>query len=111
MADPSYLPGRELLSALADTRANISDLSRTVAPANEAHALARRRAGALGIGLGKGAWAAEPGLRGTGAAGWRGAAARGARRARSDGDDPISVTPGEITIEAAREVASQLVQG
>jgi uncharacterized protein len=110
----------ELLSALAAAGANISGLSWTVAPANESYALARQQAGAdararaeqyagaLGIGLGPVAWAAEPGLRSTGHADWTSAAPRARALSAGAAEEPINVAPEEITIQAVLEVAYQL---
>ena len=110
----------ELLHALAAAGANISGLAWMVAPANEAFALARRRAGedataraeqyahALGISLGPVAWASEPGLRSTGQMGSTGPMGLRAAAAASVGagaaEEPINVNPEEITIQAALEV-------
>jgi uncharacterized protein YggE len=111
----------ELLNALAAAGANISGLAWMVAPANEAFALARRRAGedaaaradqyahALGISLGPIAWASEPGLRSTGQMGGTGLmglrAAAAASAGAGAGEEPINVNPEEITIQTALEVA------
>lgn len=107
----------ELLSALATAGASISGLSWMVAPANESFALARQRAGedararaeqyarALGIMLGSVAWASEPGLRSTGQTDWMSAAAPGGALSAGAADEAIDVSPEEVTIRAALEVA------
>lgn len=110
----------ELLNSLAGAGASISGLSWMVAPANEAFALARRRAGedararagqyaqALNIELGPVAWAAEPGLRSTGYTDLMAAAPLGHAMSAGAAEQPISVTPEEITIQAALEVAYRI---
>jgi uncharacterized protein len=110
----------ELLSALAAAGANISGLSWSVAPANESYALARQQAGAdararaeqyaqaLGVGLGPVAWAAEPGLRSTGHVDWMSAAPGARALSAGAAEEPINVTPEEITIQVALEVSYQL---
>jgi uncharacterized protein len=110
----------ELLHALAGAGANIGGLSWKVAPVNEAHALARRRAGedararagqyaqALGVELGPVAWAAEPGLRSTDRMDWMSPAAGGQVLRAGAAEEPINVNPEEVTIQAALEVAYRL---
>lgn len=111
----------ELLSALAGAGANIGGLSWKVAPANQSHALARLRAGqdararaeqyaqALGVDLGRVAWAAEPGLRSADRMDWMSPAAAGGRlMSPGAAEEPINVVPEEIMIQAALEVAYQL---
>jgi uncharacterized protein len=110
----------ELLNALAGAGASISGLSWMVAPANESFALARQRAGedaqaraqqyaqALGIKLGQVAWASEPGLRGTGRTDWMSATAAGRELSAGAAEEAIDVTPEEVTIRAALEVAYSL---
>jgi uncharacterized protein len=111
----------ELLNALAGAGGSISGLSWMVAPANESFALARRRAGedaiaraeqyaqALNIKLGPVAWAAEPGLRSTGHVDWTSAPARAAMAAGA-AEEPINVSPEEVTISAALEVGYRIPQ-
>jgi uncharacterized protein YggE len=110
----------ELLNALAGAGGNISRLTWTVAPTNEAFALARRQAGedararaeqyasALNIGLGPVAWASEPGLRGTGPV--DGEARATTRRAMAAGapEEPIEVNPEEVTVRAALDVGYRI---
>jgi uncharacterized protein len=110
----------ELLNALAGAGASISGLSWMVAPANESFALARQRAGedaqaraqqyaqALGIKLGPVAWAAEPGLRGTSHTDWRPPTPGGHELRGGAAEEAIDVTPEEVTIRAALEVAYRL---
>jgi len=110
----------ELLSALASAGANISDLSWSIAPANESFALARQRAGedararaeqyaqALNIELGPVAWAAEPGLRRAGHGDFVGMAAGARTLSAGASEEPISINPEEITIQAALEVAYRI---
>jgi uncharacterized protein len=107
----------ELLNALAGAGASISGLCWMVAPANEAFALARRRAGhdareraeqyahALNIKLGPVAWASEPGLRGTGRIDAMAARAAAGGMGAGAAEEPISVNPEEVTIHATLEVA------
>ena len=113
----------ELLNALAGAGASISGLSWMVAPANESFALARHRAGedararaeqyarALRIELGPVAWASEPGLRSSGHTDWMSAAAPGRALAPGAAEEAIDVTPEEVTIHAALEVAYSLPPG
>ena len=113
----------ELLNALAGAGASISGLSWMVAPANESFALARHRAGedararaeqyarALGIQLGPVAWACEPGLRSSGHTDWMSAAAPGSALRAGAAEEAIDVTPEEVTIHAALEVAYSLPPG
>jgi uncharacterized protein len=112
----------ELLNALAGAGANISDLSWMVAPANESFALARRRAGvdararaeqyaqALNIELGPVAWASEPGLRRTSNTDWMATAAGARAMSAGAAEEPMSVNPEEVTIQAALEVAYRIAQ-
>jgi uncharacterized protein YggE len=112
----------ELLNALVSAGANISDLSWTVAPASESFALARRRAGedararaeqyaqALGVKLGPVAWAAEPGLRRAGHSDWIAAAAGAQVMSAGAADEPMTVNPEEVTIQAALEVGYSIRQ-
>jgi uncharacterized protein YggE len=106
----------ELLNYLAGAGATIGGLSWTATPGNESFALARQRAGedararaeqyaqALNIKLGAVAWAAEPGLRTSAQTDLM--AASGGARAMFAGaaEEPINVTPEEVTISAALEV-------
>lgn len=113
----------ELLNALAGAGANISGLSWMIAPANEAFALARQRAGAdararaeqyaqaLGIRLGPVAWAAEPGLRATSRVDWMAGAVGGRAVSAGAADEPIEVNPEEVTVRAALEVAYRIPDG
>jgi uncharacterized protein len=112
----------ELLNALVSAGANISDLSWTVAPANESFALARRRAGedararaaqyaqALGVELGPVAWAAEPGLHRAGRSDWMAAAESAHAMSAGAADEPMTVNPEEVTIQAALEVGYRIRQ-
>jgi hypothetical protein len=107
----------ELLNALAGAGASISDLSWMVAPANESFARARQRAGedaqmraqqyaqALGIKLGPVAWACEPGLRSPGHTDGMSWTAAGRALSAGTAEQAIDVTPEEVTISAALEVA------
>jgi hypothetical protein len=52
------------------------------------------------------AWAAEPGLRSTGHAGWMPTAA--GAMSGGDAEEPINVNPEEIKIQAALEVAYRI---
>jgi hypothetical protein len=112
----------ELLNALAGAGASISGLCWMVAPANQAFALARQRAGqdararaeqyaqALSIQLGPVAWASEPGLRSTGHIDAMAARAAAGGIGASAADEPISVNPEEVTIHAALEVGYSILQ-
>jgi uncharacterized protein YggE len=112
----------ELLNALAGAGASISGLCWMVAPANQAFALARQRAGqdararaeqyaqALSIKLGPVAWAAEPGLRSTGRIDAMAARAAAGAMGAPAAEEPISVNPEEVTIHAALEVGYSIAQ-
>ena len=113
----------ELLNGLAGAGGTISGLSWMVAPANEAFALVRKRAGedakaraeqyagALGVNLGSVAWASEPGLRTTSHIDSMAPPIAAQALAAGGAEDPIKVTPEEVTIRAALEVGYRIVQG
>lgn len=110
----------ELLNALTGAGASISGLSWQVAPANASFALARQRAGedararaeqyarALNIKLGPVAWAAEPGLRGSGQVVRAAALAAGRAVGGGAAEEPINAEPEEVTITAALEVGYRI---
>jgi uncharacterized protein YggE len=112
----------DLLNALAGAGGSISGLSWMLAPANEAFALARHRAGedararaeqfaqALNIKLGSVAWAAEPGLRCVGHMDTMSVPAAAFARSAGAAEESISVNPDEVTIRAVLEVGYRIPQ-
>jgi uncharacterized protein YggE len=112
----------ELLNALAGAGGSISGLSWMVAPANEAFALARRRAGedarsraeqyaeALNVKLGPVAWAAEPGLRSIGQVDMMAARAGAFAASARAAEETINANPEEVTIRAVLEVGYRIPQ-
>jgi uncharacterized protein len=110
-----------LLAGLVDAGAAVAGVSWQLSPVNPAHDQARREAAgqarakaetyaaALGLNLGPVAWVAEPGLRlrsgGPVVAG--GFALRSAGAALAD--EPIDISPGEITIQTSVEVSFELL--
>ena len=110
-----------LLAELVDAGAAVEGVSWELSLSNPAHEEARRRAAeqartkaetyaaALGLNLGAVAWIAEPGmrLRSDGPVAGVGFALRSASHALAD--EPIDISPCEITVQAAVEVGFELI--
>jgi uncharacterized protein YggE len=109
-----------LLARLVEAGAAVAGVSWGLSPANPAHDRARREAAgqararaesyaaALGLTLGAVAWVAEPGLRSHSAA----PAVASGFALHSAGaelaDEPIDISPGEITVQAAVDVSFEI---
>jgi uncharacterized protein len=110
-----------LLAQLIDAGAAVEGVSWELSMSNPAHDEARRRAAvqarakaetyaaALGLTLGAVAWIAEPGmrLRSDGPVAASGFVLRSASQALAD--EPIDISPEEITVQAAVEVGFELI--